>query len=165
MSDKPTRRPSHGRRARMVEQKQHDPYLNPAKPAQAMVCDECGVVQHGGKWYWGTPPLTDDHGGLCPACERIRDRYPAGTIRLHADVLEHKEEILGMVRRVEAAERAEHPLERIMAVEESPDAVVVTTTGIHIARKIASQLKRRFRGKVHVRYPEEQHLIFVDVAG
>ncbi|MHC5065845.1 MAG: BCAM0308 family protein, partial [Planctomycetota bacterium] len=65
---------------RNVQPKEHDPYHAHRKSDEAMVCDDCGVVFHGGKWYWGTAPLCNEKGGRCPACQRIHDRYPAGTI-------------------------------------------------------------------------------------
>ena len=40
--------------------------------------------------------------------------------------------------------------------------LVVTTTGIHMARCIAGALRRRFHGKVTIRYPPEEALIYVD---
>jgi NMD protein affecting ribosome stability and mRNA decay len=127
-----------------------------------MVCDDCGVVQHGGKWYWGAPPLAEVKSGRCPACQRIRDRYPAGTIHLHRAFLEHREEILQLIRNVEQHEKAEHPLERLMEVEESDGRLVITTTGIHIARQIARKLVRRFHKRARVRYADEESLVHVD---
>jgi hypothetical protein len=149
----------------MVQPKEHDTYKAKAKPSGAMVCDTCSVVFHGGRWFWGSPPLTDEHGGLCPACKRIRDRYPAGTIRLDASFLEHRKEVLRMIARVEEVEKEEHPLERLMGVEESDDGITLTTTGIHLARRITNKLERRFHKQARIRYPEEQNLIFVDLKG
>ena len=143
--------------------KQHDTYARRAKSAEAFVCDRCGVVNHGGRWYWGAPPLTDEHGGLCPACERILDRYPAGTIRIPAELLREHEGIHALIRNVEELEKAEHPLERLMDVEETPEGeLVVTTTGIHLARAITGRLERVFHRDSRIRYPEEQHLLYVD---
>lgn len=158
---RPGRRQDH--RPRMVQPKQHDPYARRKKAANAQVCDQCGVVFHAGRWYWGAPPLTDVKDGLCPACERIRDRYPAGTIRLPEAFMAQRDEVLGMIKNAEEAEKAEHALERLMDIEDGPDGgLVVTTTGIHLARAIANKLDRRFHRKARIRYVEEQALIHVD---
>ena len=133
-----------------------------AKAAGAVKCTECGVVQHAGKWYWGAPPLAELHAGICPACQRVRERYPAGIIRLHRRFLERREEVLRLIRNVERAEKPEHPLERLMAVEESDGQLVVTTTGIHIASQIAHKLARRFHQKARLRYAKQEGLIHVD---
>ena len=155
--------PREDRPPRMVRPKNHDTYACRSKPAQSVVCDRCAVVYHGGRWYWGGPPRTDVRSGLCPACQRIRDRYPAGTIRVGRGIAAHGEEIRGLIANVEQLEKAEHPLERVMDVEESEDGLVVTTTGIHLARRITSRLERRFHRNARIRYPAEQHLIFVEL--
>ena len=60
-----------------------------------------------------------------------------------------------LIRGVEEVEREEHPLERIMAIEEAGDTLVVTTTGHHIARRIASRLRQRLHRKPKVHYGTE----------
>lgn len=153
--------------ARNVQPKAHDPYRIRAKTKDALVCTECNVVYHGGRWYWGAPPLCDEQSCVCPACQRIQDRYPAGTIRLQSLPAKHRDEILAMIRNTAERERQEHPLERLIDIEsEGQDGqdLVVTTTGIHLARCIAGDLRRRFHGGVKVRYPEEESLIQVDWA-
>jgi hypothetical protein len=145
---------------RIVKPKHHDTYVHRKKSADAFVCDQCGVVSFGGKWRWGAPPLADVHGGLCPACERIRDRYPAGTLTIPASLVGDREELIGLIGNIERRESAEHPLERVIRIEESEEGATVTTTGIHLARCLASKLSRRFGRKAKLRYPEEQHLLF-----
>jgi hypothetical protein len=49
-----------------------------------------------------------------------------------------------------------------MDVEESGGRLVVTTTGIHIARQIAHKLARRFHQKARIRYARQEDLIHVD---
>jgi len=134
-----------------------------AKPEGPVVCDRCSLVFHGGRWVRGAPPLADLASGLCPACERIRDRYPAGTLRLPAEFLAERAEVIGFLRNAARNESAEHPLERLMDVEDEPDGGLrVTTTGIHLARVIAHGLERRFHRRARIRYPDEEHLMLVD---
>jgi NMD protein affecting ribosome stability and mRNA decay len=142
-------------RARYVQPKDD---TSKAKGPETLVCDACRVVQHGGRWFWGAPPDGHVRGGLCPACQRIRDRYPAGTIRVPASLLEPRDEIVHLIRNVEEAEKNEHPLERIMDIEERNGGLVVTTTGMHVARRIADRLERRFHKKPRMHYEEENLL-------
>ncbi|NOT29747.1 MAG: ATPase [Planctomycetes bacterium] len=135
-----------------------------AKAAGALVCGDCGVVQHRGKWNWGAPPLVQLSKGRCPACQRVRERYPAGTLRLPAHFLAHRQEVLQLIRNVEATEKLEHPLERLMAVEDSDGCLVVTTTGVHLARRIAHKLAKRFHAKPRIRYADDEELVHVDWA-
>lgn len=133
-----------------------------AKAAGGLVCEDCGIVQHGGKWYFGAPPLAELARGRCPACRRIRDKYPAGTLRMPASFLARRDEVLGLIRNVEAAEKAEHPLERLMEIEESDGHLVVTTTGVHLAREIAHKLAKQFHRKPRFRYADGEDLVHVD---
>ena len=150
----------------MPRPRQHDTYAHRRKRAGTSVCGGCGVVFRAGRWCWDAPPADAVEGGLCPACERIRDRYPAGTLRLPASFAEEREEVLGLIRNAEQSEKAEHPLERLMGIEDDPGGgLIVTTTGLHLARSIASKLERRFHRPARIRYPEESHLMHVDWEG
>ena len=60
--------------------------------------------------------------------------------------------MLNLIRNVEAKEKANHPLERIMAIEERPDCTLVSTTGIHVARGIGSSLSSAYAGDLSLRY-------------
>jgi hypothetical protein len=91
--------------------------------------------------------LTELSTELCPACRRVRDRYPAGTVRIPLSILARREDLLGLIRNVEAAEKADHPLERLMGIEESGGHLVVTTTGVHLAREIAHKLAKQLHRK------------------
>jgi NMD protein affecting ribosome stability and mRNA decay len=162
MASKRKTGPEPERRPRVSKSTHHDTYARRAKGAGALVCKRCGVVQHGGKWSWEAP-AGDTHPGLCPACERIRDHYPAGTIRLNQDLLLFRDEIQSLIANAEELEKEEHPLERVMEVRESPDGMVVFTTGLHVARRITSKLERRFHRKARIRYPKEQSLIQVEL--
>ena len=110
-------RPGTEHPARTAGSTHHDLYAARAKASDARVCDACGLVFHAGRWSRGTPPLTDVRGGLCPACVRVRDRDPAGTIRVPADFLELRDEVLGMMRN--AAESDQGVIQYVLA--DDPD--------------------------------------------
>lgn len=145
-------------RARNVEPKHHDTYASEAKPAGAQVCDTCGLVQVAGRWSRAEPPVDAVRGVLCPACQRTRDRHPAGTIRVPARLLAPRDEIVRLIRHTEQAEAETHPLERIMAIDDDGDGILVTTTGLHLARRIADQLARRLHTKPSLHYGEENEV-------
>jgi NMD protein affecting ribosome stability and mRNA decay len=132
------------------------------KGAGALVCRDCGVVQHRGKWSWGKPPLTQLHSVRCPACTRIRDRRPAGIVQVPSDFLGQREELLNLALNVEEAEKAEHPLERLMKTQESKSRLVIHTTGVHLARQIAHKLARHFHRKPRMRYADGESYVEVD---
>jgi hypothetical protein len=98
----------------------------------------------------------------CQTCRRINDRYPAGEIDLLGDfVASHKEEIIHLARHQEEIEKAEHPLHRIMSIEHRQDHVVITTTDIHLPRRISQALHSAYKGSLDVHYDEEGYFIRV----
>jgi NMD protein affecting ribosome stability and mRNA decay len=96
------------------------------------------------------------HEEMCPACQRVRDQNPAGFLALSGRFLqEHKEEILNLVRNEEQDENAEHPLHRIVQIEEETDGIVITTTDLHLPRRIGDALHRAHQGETSFHYIEE----------
>lgn len=68
-------------------------------------------------------------------------------------------EILHLVRNREATEKAAHPLERIMAIEDVEGGVLVTTTDTHLARNIAEAVQAAYRGDLDFHYNKEENLL------
>jgi DNA-directed RNA polymerase subunit RPC12/RpoP len=143
---------SYARKDRLVKEREHDVYRSRAKLPGSTLCSECGAVFSNGRWVWGSLPQ-DAKEVTCPACRRIAERFPAGRIELLGVFFnEHHDEILNLVKNVEAKEKANHPMERIMSIEEHSDRTVVSTTGIHIARGIGSSLASAYNGELSLRY-------------
>lgn len=55
--------------------------------------------------------------------------------------------------------RTEHPLQRIMAIEEREGGVLVTTTDVHLARGLAEALHHAHQGELSLRYEDAQNLL------
>jgi len=101
-------------------------------------------------------------GAARPACRRIRDRFPAGYVSLSGRFFEaHRNEVLHRVRSCEGAERADHPLQRIMAIEAQRKGTLVTTTDTHLARRIGVALHKAYKGELEFRYNKEDDLLRV----
>ena len=84
---------------------------------------------------------------LSAACQRIRDDFPAGFVTLSGEFYAaHHSEIMHIVHNVEKREKAEHPFNRIMAVEEKDGGTLVTTTDIHLARGIGEAIHDKIQG-------------------
>ena len=64
-----------------------------------------------------------------------------------------------LVHNVEKRERTEHPLKRIMAVEEEDSATLVTTTDIHLARGIGEALHHAYQGDLAFHYNPQEYLL------
>ena len=151
------------RRDRLIHEHIHDPYKTPHKLPEPTVCPECGAVFHDGRWQWIAPPPADAHRTSCQACHRIRDKYPAGRIMLRGGfVSEHKGELLALARHHADAEKQAHPLHRIMQIEETPDAIAIETTDLHLPHRIAEAVEHAYRGELKLHYDQEGYFVRVD---
>lgn len=147
------------RRDRMVQEYQHDTYKQRGKLKEPSVCSQCGAVFHKGRWTWGERPAKA-HETLCPACHRINDKYPQGMLILSGPYLAtNRTEILNLARNEEAREKKEHPLARIMGIEERPEGTVITTTDAHLPRRIGEALHRAYDGDFSFHYDEGEQFV------
>jgi len=146
----------------LFQERVHDAYKAKGKLPEPTVCAHCGAVLHAARGQWRHAPATA-HQGTCPACHRIHDHYPAGFLTLKGTFFQsHRDEIMHLVHNHEHHERAEHPLKRIMEVEEKDGATLVTTTDIHLARGIGEALHHAYQGELQFHYNPEQNLLRVN---
>ncbi len=139
-----------------------DPLQAQQKLPEPTVCPQCGAIYRHGRWQWGRKP-DEAREIVCPACRRIKDGSPAGSVTLHGGFArQHRAEIVGLVRNEEAAETREHPLNRVIAIAEADDGLVVFTTDIHLPRRIGAALKRAFHGEVNLHFDEAEYFVRVD---
>jgi len=149
------------RRDRLIQERVHDPYKTRLKLPEPTVCPECGAVFHEGRWHWAPRP-SPAHQERCQACHRIHDRYPAGELTIAGGfVAHHKDEIVQLARHQEAQEKAEHPLHRIIEIEERDGDLLVLTTDIHLPRRIGEALRHAYHGALEFHYEEEAYVIRV----
>ncbi len=149
------------RRDQLMQEAVHDTYQSKGKPAEPTRCPDCGAVFHDGRWQWMEAPA-GAHETLCPACHRIRDSFPAGFLALSGDFLAvHEAEIRQLISHHEDREKAEHPLQRVMDIEETPDGLMVTTTDMHLARGIGEALHHAYQGELEFHYNPDQNLLRV----
>lgn len=160
----PARPRSPGRRISGRAQSDHirDPYEIQHKPKEPTVCGGCGALYHRGRWQWATAP-EGAHAGQCPACRRAADALPAGVITLHGKfALDRKAELSGLARNEEAAEKADHPLNRIMAIVDGAHGIEVHTTDIHLPQRLGKALLHAYRGELHSHFDEAGYFVRVD---
>ncbi len=151
----------YARMDRLVKEKRHDTYRESGKWKEPTMCTECKALFLNGRWSWKKPPV-DSNRVICPACQRIADNYPAGRIEIKGPFFKrHREEILNLIRNEEELEKGEHPMERIMSIIDEEDSVLVTTTGVHIARRIGDALSRAYQGDFEFQYGDAEKSIRV----
>lgn len=148
-------------RSKLFQEYVHDSYKLRGKLREPTRCPECGAVFVKGRWQW-LPAPEDAHSEMCPACHRIHDRFPAGYVKLEGEFLAaHRAEILGLVRNIEEREKAEHPLQRIIAIADDEGGILVTTTDIHLAHGIGEAVHAAYDGSLESRYNREEKLLRV----
>jgi NMD protein affecting ribosome stability and mRNA decay len=161
MKPVPTNSHHAGRRrfGRAQQEARHDPYPT---SHETTVCPDCGAVFEGGRWRWGAQPV-NAVSRTCPACLRIEQHQPAGIVTLSGPaVAAHGAEMVRLARHQEDAERKEHPMNRIMAVDETPERVVINTTDVHLARRIGEATRHAYHGELKIAYEEDGNFARVD---
>lgn len=153
------------RRDQLRPERIHDTYMLRGKLKEPARCPRCGAVYHAGRWQWGDAPA-GAHETTCSACHRIADHFPAGYVEIGGPFYTgHQDEILTLIRHHETREKAEHPMARIIAVEQaanrgSPHAQV-TTTDIHLARNLGEALHSAYQGELDFHYNPGEDLLRV----
>jgi NMD protein affecting ribosome stability and mRNA decay len=150
------------RRDELRDELVHDTYRSKRKLPEPTRCPSCDAVFRGGRWAWEEAPAGANQES-CPACQRIADRFPAGYVTLKgAFLVAHRDEILQLARNRESHAKSAHPLQRIMAVEDTADGVLITTTDTHLARNIGEALHSAYKGELDFHYNKSENLLRVE---
>lgn len=148
------------RHERPLLEQETDAYRMPAKLSESTICPSCGAVFTKGRWQWVTPIPLESTQENCPACKRIQDNYPAGYVTLEGSFFDgHSDEIIRTIHNHEQHERKEHPLKRIISIENEGTKTVITTTDIHLARGIAEAVKNAYQGELSLQYVSGENLV------
>ena len=151
----------YGRKDRLLKKKRQDAYQANQKLPEPTICKKCGACYEHGHWSWKELPENALE-VICPACRRIKDKYPAGFIEIKGKFFNtHRTEILNLINNVEKKEKGERPLERIMAVTDQRIHTLITTTGIHLARRIGEALSHSYHGDYSFIYSDAEKCIRV----
>lgn len=144
------------RKDKLLKPELHDPYLKPRISGPAH-CPTCGASCLAGRWGWQSSPTDGQSPEVvtCPACRRIADNVPAGTLTLTGDFIDsHLDEIMNLAINTEKMEKEQHPLERLMRFRKIDNGMVITTTGVHLANRIGHALDAAYKGHSEYRYSD-----------
>lgn len=149
---------------RLYKSKRVDPYQTEERTQGLFKCEQCGAFELEGRWVWENPAEHNTADSTtCPACRRINNQAPAGTILMTGSfVMEHREEITNLIRNTESAEKQTHALERLIDIQEQDDGLMVLTTGEHLANRIGHALKAAYKGETSYTYSDRRTHLAVD---
>ena len=71
------------------------------------------------------------------------------------------DEIIRLARHQEDAEKREHPLNGIIGIEQEDKAIVITTTDIHLPRRIGAAVKRAIHGRLEADFDDAGYFMRV----
>lgn len=148
---------------RLIKERIHDPYMARSKPTEPTICPQCKAVFSRGRWQWQPEPAGQANEEVCPACQRINDKMPAGILNLSGDFFtEHRAEILNLVNNKVDEQKTDHPMKRLMAIEDQDDgSTVVTFTDVHLPRGAGQAIERAYEGELDIQYTEEAGVVRV----
>jgi len=146
-----------------------DPYIVKTRNNVMAVCTKCHTVYYKKRWY-----IDEDlyqkkmlmkkiEKVLCPACRKIKDNFPGGIVRLRgAFLIDHKDEIMNLIRNEEERARGFNPLERIIKINDVKSELEITTTNEKLAQRIGKSLQKAYQGNVEYKWSNDTKLIRVN---
>jgi hypothetical protein len=156
-SSSPSRPPPERFRAYVLEDRPADPYAAKGRYRSPLRCPDCGAAYLEGRWQWAAAP-GDAPRHRCPACQRIADGMPAGVLRVEGQfALAHRADLVRTLSNEAERERSEHPLHRVIAIDEVPDGLEVKTTDIHLPQRLGEALRHAYKGELELRYAEHEY--------
>jgi hypothetical protein len=88
---------------------------------------------------------------------------PAGILTLSGGFLgKHRDEILKLIQNKVEAEKTEHPMKRLMGVEDGPGGeLIVRFTDLHLPSGTGEAIERAYDGALDIQYTKESNLVRV----
>ncbi|MBI5892473.1 MAG: hypothetical protein HZB79_02295 [Deltaproteobacteria bacterium] len=140
-----------------------DPYLPKEGQHDMALCRQCHAIYHNKRWSFNESLYSRKrtHGKtllvLCPACQKIRDKYAEGFVTLKGGYLkEHKKDILNLVKNEEDKAMGLNPLERIIEIKDRGSVVDITTTHEKLAQRIGKKVHKACQGELEIKWTHDK---------
>ena len=144
---------------------ERDPYLPKLSPKGNLQCSGCGIFYYRRHWTLVRPPAFSNpislHRVYCPACQKIKDRYPSGELRLRGLDGEDRTAVLSILRNEEGRARDKNPLERIMSLQAAKTGLRVETTTEKLAQRLGRTVKKARGGKLRYQWGHNNKFVRV----
>ncbi len=143
-----------------------DPYLLSSGMNGVAVCKKCQAVFNNKRWSIDEDlyKIKVDEKGVktiqCPACKKVRDKFPGGILKLKGAFLqEHISEILNLIKNEEQRAMGFNPLERVMEINTTSKGLEITTTNEKLAQRIGKSIQKAYQGRVAYRWSDDTKLL------
>ncbi len=144
---------------------ERDMYLPKLEPKGTIQCSGCGAFYYRRHWTLVPPgefsSQVHAHPVYCPACAKIRDRYPGGEVRLHGMNNSERGEIVRILRNEEERARTKNPLERIMRLKAVNGDWNVETTTEKLAQRLGRAVYKARGGSVEYKWSHNNKFVRV----
>ncbi|WP_417666434.1 BCAM0308 family protein [Pseudidiomarina sp.] len=118
-------------------------------------CKQCGAEFHDGRWCWPSEASAEAASVVCPACRQTNEQSPTGVLSLSGDYFfAHKDEIMHLIQHQVDHENKQHPMNRIIQMDQKPDAVTYSFTDMHLPKRVGNALKHAHSGELDIQYDE-----------
>jgi hypothetical protein len=131
---------------------ERDSYLPRRSPKGIIQCTGCGAFYFKRRWTLSAPSAFASsvraRPVYCPACRKMRERFPEGELRLVGLEAGDRNEIARILRNEEEAAREKNPLERIMRFHARNGDWWVETTTEKLAQRLGRSVRKARGGKL-----------------
>lgn len=145
-----------------------DIYLPREGAKETALCKQCGALYRNKRWIMDEVALKkagedrELNRITCPACRRMADNNPGGIVIISGEYFTmHRDEILNVIKHIEAKSRLKNPLGRIMEIEQEGNTLTVMTTEDKLAQKLGREIFKAHRGDLHYRWNHEESFVRV----
>lgn len=117
-----------------------------------VICGDCNAVYYQKSWHHGFADYKRLNENkqvsftICPACQMIKDGKFEGKIVIENVPEEYRDDILGNIKNTGEKEYERDPMDRIIGIKNLESKIEVLTTENQLARNIARQIERAYKG-------------------
>ncbi|MBT9169535.1 MAG: hypothetical protein DDT19_02895 [Syntrophomonadaceae bacterium] len=136
-----------------------------------VICEKCDAVYYKKFWHRNLRDYKDLKENLavkfslCPACEMIKNRQFEGEIIIKNIPVKIKDDLINLAKAFSKRAFERDPMDRLIAVKETKEGIIITTTENQLAVKLAKKIKETFkRAELKITYsPTPSDVAYVKI--
>jgi hypothetical protein len=144
---------------------ERDTYIPRRAPKETVQCTGCGAFYFRRRWTLTVPEEFKRPRRFrpvyCPACRKIKERYPSGELYLLRIDGEERRDVARILRNEEERAREKNPLERIMRLEAANGDWRIETTTEKLAQRLGRSIKKARGGTLIYKWSHNNKFVRV----